>query len=156
MHRTNFIEPLAGSSGRTVSLDRVLRVGLALVFAAAAIPKVIDARSSVHMFAQIGAGHWLQYLVGTTELIGAVGLLCSAVTGLAAAGLCLDMVGATVINAAVLHSRVLVLTAVLAVLLGVVARRHWATTRQLPTKLRKGRLALSTPRRGALSLRGGQ
>ena len=55
-------------------------------------------------FADIGAGQWLGYFVGTAELAGAIGLLTPWLAGLAAAGLAANMAGATVINATVLHN----------------------------------------------------
>jgi putative oxidoreductase len=58
----------------------------------------------VHEFSQIGAGQWMRYLVGTTELAGAIGLLTPWLAGLAAAGLAAEMAGATIINATVLHN----------------------------------------------------
>src|SRR5262249_41137500 len=58
----------------------------------------------VQEFADIGAGQWLRYFVGTTELAGAIGLLTPWRAGLAAAGLAADMAGATIINATVLHN----------------------------------------------------
>jgi uncharacterized membrane protein YphA (DoxX/SURF4 family) len=54
-------------------------------------------------FADIGAGQWLRYFVGAAELAGAIGLLTPWLAGLAAAGLAVDMAGATIINATVLH-----------------------------------------------------
>src|SRR5262245_5290336 len=50
-------------------------------------------------FADIGAGQWLRYFVGTAELPGAIGLLTPWLAGLAA-----NMAGATIINATVLHN----------------------------------------------------
>ena len=58
----------------------------------------------VQEFGLIGAGQWLRYLVGTTELAGAIGLLTPWLAGLAAAGLAADMAGATIINATVLRN----------------------------------------------------
>jgi len=55
-------------------------------------------------FADIGAGQWLRYFVGAAELAGAIGLLTPWLAGLAAAGLAVDMAGATIINATVLHN----------------------------------------------------
>ena len=58
----------------------------------------------VQEFADIGAGQWLRYFVGTAELAGAIGLLTPWLAGLAAAGLAADMAGASIINATVLHN----------------------------------------------------
>jgi putative oxidoreductase len=111
---------------RATVLDWVLRFVLAVFFAGAAIPKLANVHSSAHMFAEIGVGHWLQYLVGTAELAGAIGLLAPPLAGLAATGLCLDMIGASVVNVSVLHSGVATLTLVLALVFAVLARRHGA------------------------------
>jgi putative oxidoreductase len=62
------------------------------------------------MFGQIGAGQWLRYLTGTAELAGAVGLLIPPWAGLAAIGLAVDMAGASIINAVVLHSGAIAMT----------------------------------------------
>ena len=77
---------------------------LAFVFVSAAVPKLSAQPGMVHEFAQIGAGQWMRYLVGTTELAGAIGLLIPWLAGPAAAGLAADMAGATITNATVLHN----------------------------------------------------
>ena len=56
----------------------------------------------VDMFAEIGAGQWFRYLVGTLELAGAIGLLVPRLCGLAALGLAGVMAGAIVTNVFVL------------------------------------------------------
>jgi putative oxidoreductase len=113
-------------STRQTVLDWGLRIVLAVFFAGAAIPKLVNVHSSAHMFAEIGVGHWLQYFVGTAELAGAIGLLIPPLTGLAATGLCLDMIGASVVNVTVLHSGAIVLTLILALVFAVLACRHGA------------------------------
>jgi putative oxidoreductase len=125
MPNTNAAIHPGRSGARATVVDRGLRVFLAIFFAgAAAIPKLANLHSSAHMFAEIGAGHWLQYFVGTAELAGAIGLLIPPLTALAAAGLCLDMIGASVVNVAVLHSGAIVLTVILALAFAVIAYRH--------------------------------
>ncbi|MGH3152650.1 MAG: DoxX family protein [Streptosporangiaceae bacterium] len=106
---------------RASTLLWTAQIALAAVFVIAAVSKLAGAHSAAAMFARIGAGQWLRYLVGTAELAGAIGLLIPAVAGLAAAGLCLDMLGATIVNAAILHSGAVVLTAVLCIVLAAVA-----------------------------------
>jgi succinate dehydrogenase/fumarate reductase cytochrome b subunit len=56
----------------------------------------------VTLFADIGAGQWLRYVVGVLEIAGAVGLLIPLLTGLAAAGLAALMTGALVTRVIVL------------------------------------------------------
>jgi putative oxidoreductase len=70
----------------------------------AAAPKLTGSHQAVQEFGLIGAGQWLRYFVGTTELAGAIGLLTPWLAGLAAAGLAAEMAGATIINATVLHN----------------------------------------------------
>jgi len=52
----------------------------------AAVPHLAGSQQAVQEFGLIGAGQWLRYLVGTTELAGAIGLLTPWLAGLAAAG----------------------------------------------------------------------
>jgi uncharacterized membrane protein YphA (DoxX/SURF4 family) len=70
----------------------------------AALPKLTGSHQMVQEFGLIGAGQWLRYLVGTAELVGAIGLLTPWLAGPAAAGLAVDMAGATIINATVLRN----------------------------------------------------
>ena len=102
--------PAARARGRVHTLLWAAQIVLAAVFAFAAVPKLTGAHIAVTMFGQIGAGQWLRYLVGTAELAGAAGLLIPRLAGLAAAGLAADMAGASIINAAVLHSGAIAMT----------------------------------------------
>lgn len=68
-----------------------LQAVLAIQFAGAGILKLAGAHDMVVMFASIGLGQWLRYLVGTLEVAGAIGLLI-------AIGLICLMVGATATN----------------------------------------------------------
>jgi uncharacterized membrane protein YphA (DoxX/SURF4 family) len=86
---------------RTVVLW-VVQVLLAAQFVMAALPKLTGNPALVDMFAEIGAGQWLRYLVGTLELAGAIGLLVPRLCRLAALGLVALMVGATITNLFVL------------------------------------------------------
>ncbi|MGH3266637.1 MAG: DoxX family protein [Trebonia sp.] len=123
---TNAVTHSGCSGTRATVLDWSLRIALAVFFAGTAIPKLANVRSPAHMFAEIGAGHWLQYFVGTAELAGAAGLLIRPLTGSAATELCLDMIGASVVNVTVLHSAAIVLTLLLALVFAVLASRHGA------------------------------
>ena len=102
--------PAARARGRANTLLWAAQIVLAAVFAFAAVPKLTGSHIAVTMFGQIGAGQWLRYLVGTAELAGAAGLLIPRLAGLAAAGLVADMAGASIINAAVLHSGAIAMT----------------------------------------------
>ena len=90
---------------RTSTLLWAAQVLLAAIFLfSAAVPHLKGSHQAVQEFGLIGAGQWLRYLVGTTELAGAIGLLTPWLAGLAAAGLAAEMVGATIVNATVLHN----------------------------------------------------
>jgi uncharacterized membrane protein YphA (DoxX/SURF4 family) len=96
---------------RTTSLRRArtvgiwaLQVALAVQFAAGGLFKLTGDPQMIEMFTQIGAGTWLRYLVGALELAGAAGLLIPRLAGLAALGLVVLMVGATITNLLVLHT----------------------------------------------------
>ena len=93
--------PARRSRASTI-LGWLLRIALALVFAGAGFSKLAGDPAMLQLFDDIGAGQGLRYVVGGLELAGAVGLLVPRLCGLAAAGLALLMVGATVTNIAVL------------------------------------------------------
>ena len=80
-----------------------LRLGLAAMFAGAGLAKLGGDAAMVGMFTDIGAGQWLRYLVGTCEVLGAVGLLVPRLAGAAALGLVVLMAGATLTNVVVLE-----------------------------------------------------
>lgn len=122
---------------RASSLLWSAQILLAALFVFAAIPKLAGAHSAVQMFGDIGAGQWLRYLAGTAELAGAIGLLIPRLAGLAAAGLAADMAGATIINAAVLHSAAVVMTIPLCAAFAVIARYRWEQTRSLAAVIRR-------------------
>jgi uncharacterized membrane protein YphA (DoxX/SURF4 family) len=83
----------------------VLQALLAVQFAAGGLAKLAGAPELVDLFASIGAGQWLRYLVGALEVAGAVGLLVPRLTRLAALGLATLMVGATATNLFIIHER---------------------------------------------------
>jgi uncharacterized membrane protein YphA (DoxX/SURF4 family) len=76
----------------------VLQAVLAFQFAGGGLLKLTGSPELVALFATIGAGQWLRYLVGALEVAGAVGLLVPRLSGLAALGLAALMVGATITN----------------------------------------------------------
>jgi len=141
--------PATRAARRTPGLLRAAQIVLAVFFAVAAVPKLAGAHTAVTMFGQLGAGQWLHYLVGAAELAGAAGLLIPRLAGLAAAGLAADMAGASIVNAAVLHSAAVAITIPLcAVLILIAARRRTqardlaaAITRRWPVPVQPG----STP-----------
>ena len=125
----------ARAHSRVNTLLWVVQIVLAVFFAAAAMPKLAGAHSAVTMFGQIGAGQWLRYLVGSAELAGAVGLLIPRLAGLAAVGLAADMAGASIINAAMLHSAAVAMTVPLCVIFVLIAVGRRAQIRRLLTNV---------------------
>lgn len=119
----------------------VAQILLAAFFAFAAVPKLAGAHSATVTFNQIGAGQWLRYLVGTAELAGAIGLLIPRLAGLAAAGLAVDMAGASVINIAVLHSGAVVMTIPLCAAFAFIAWYRREQTSSLTAAIRRHRQA---------------
>lgn len=82
----------------------VLQIALAAPFAAGGLLKITGDPEMIELFADIGAGRWLRYLVGVLEVAGAIGLLIPRLVVPAALGLVALMVGATVTNVAILHT----------------------------------------------------
>ncbi len=72
----------------------VLSVLLALAFASAGISKLLDLEAAGQGFERFGYPAWLALLVGTCEVLGAVGLLIARLRLLAASGLVIIMLGA--------------------------------------------------------------
>jgi uncharacterized membrane protein YphA (DoxX/SURF4 family) len=114
----------------------VLQAVLAFQFAGGGLLKLSGAPVMAELFADIGAGQWLRYLVGALEVAGAVGLLVPRLSGLAALGLAGLMVGATATNLFVIgESPWLPIGLLLASVL--VARGRWTQTRVLAGRLRR-------------------
>ncbi|MGH3648237.1 MAG: DoxX family protein [Micromonosporaceae bacterium] len=116
----------------------VLQVLLALFYlAAAAGPKLFGEQTAVQLFEDIGIGQWFRYVVGTLELLGAIGLVIPRLAGLAALGLAGVMVGAAFTQLVVFGDPVLAITPViLLVLVGFIAWGRRAQTTALLTGLR--------------------
>lgn len=72
-----------------------LQVLLAAAFLYFGATKYAGGAAITASFEQIGAGQWLRYATGTTEILGGLALLYLPLAGLAAAGLAAQMVGAT-------------------------------------------------------------
>ena len=64
--------------------------------------KIAGDPAMIELFSDIGIGQGLRYVVGTFEIAGAIGVLVPRLCGLAATGLALLMIGATIVNVAVL------------------------------------------------------
>lgn len=108
----------------------VLQILLAVLFAAAALPKLGGAPAAVAMFATIGVGQWFRYAIGVIELAGAIGLLVPRLAGLAALGLAADMIGATATQVVVFQANQWLPASVL-VLCAVVVWGRWPRTSAL-------------------------
>jgi putative oxidoreductase len=117
----------------------VLQALLAIMFAMAGFAKVGGDAAMVEMFATIGIGQWFRYVVGALEIAGAVGVLVSRLSGLAALGLLCLMAGAILTNVLVLGTSPL-LPIVLMLVSALVAWGRWPRTRTLFTKREAGRL----------------
>jgi putative oxidoreductase len=106
-----------------------LQVPLALLIAGGGAAKLSGDLAMVDLFEQIGAGQWLRYLVGVLEVLGGVGLLVPRVRALAALGLFVLLLSATVINLTVLHASPLasLILATLAGAITVLRRRELGT-----------------------------
>jgi putative oxidoreductase len=90
-----------------------LQAILAVFFiVASAGPKLLGETYAVQTFEDMGAATWFRYFIGLVELAGGIGLLVPRLAGLAAAGLALLMVGATITQAFILHGGPLVITPV--------------------------------------------
>jgi putative oxidoreductase len=116
-----------------------LQTLLALAFAMAGFAKVSGSPAMVEMFATIGIGQWLRYVVGALEIAGAVGVLIPRLSGLAALGLIGLMAGATLTNVLVLRASPLLPVALMLVSALIVWDR-WPRTRTLFTNREPGRL----------------
>jgi hypothetical protein len=103
------------------------------MFAMAGFAKVGGDAAMVEMFATIGIGQWFRYVVGALEIAGAVGVLVSRLSGLAALGLLCLMAGAILTNVLVLGTSPL-LPIVLMLVSALVAWGRWPRTRTLFTK----------------------
>lgn len=98
---------------------------LAFEFAGGGIVKLLGMPEMVAMFAEIGAGQGLRYVVGSLEVAGALGLLVPRLAGLAGLGLVGLMVGATFTNIVVLGESPL-LPLLFLVGAAVVVRARWS------------------------------
>lgn len=111
----------------------VVQIVLAAMFVFVAVPKLLGDPAAVAGFKAIGFGEWFRYLTGACELAGAIGLLIPRLCGLAAIGLVGLMAGATLTNLFLLPGAapVAVVTVLLGVVFGLIARARWTRTKAL-------------------------
>ncbi|GAB4003860.1 hypothetical protein GCM10029992_47200 [Glycomyces albus] len=104
--------PTAARPGRALDITLwILQALLAAFFAfASSAPKLLGESSTVEFFDVIGAGQWLRYFTGAAELAGAIGLVIPRLSGLAAIGLSLLMIGAASTNAFIIDGQYHVIT----------------------------------------------
>ena len=99
------------------------------MIAASGAPKLFALEAAAEGFDLIGWGDWFMYLVGALEVAGGVGLLIPRVSGLAAIGLSLLMVGAAIFNAVLLDFPVVTPLILLVFFAFVAWGRRYQTTR---------------------------
>ena len=117
-----------------------LQALLAIMFAMAGFAKMGGDAAMVEMFRHHRRiGQWFRYVVGALEIAGAVGVLVSRLSGLAALGLLCLMAGAILTNVLVLGTSPL-LPIVLMVVSALVAWGRWPRTRTLFTNTEAGKL----------------
>jgi putative oxidoreductase len=112
---------LAFSGGRANAGLWVLRGLLAAVFLMSGVPKWLGDDATTATFAELGAGQWLRYVIGTVEIAGAIGLLIPSFVGLAALALLGVMAGAALSEATVLEDGNPVAPTILFALAAIVA-----------------------------------
>jgi putative oxidoreductase len=121
----------AGASiGRSLA-SWIPRAVLALAVGGGGVVKLTGDQSMVDMFASIGAGQWLRYVVGALEVAGAIGLLIPALAFAAAGGLVALLIGAAVTNIVALDTSPVLPLAYLAVAaaIAVMHRPLWLRRR---------------------------
>jgi hypothetical protein len=90
---------------------------LAVSFLFFGVTKYAGGEAITASFDEIGAGQWLRYAAGTTEILGGFALLYLPLSGLAAAALVAQMIGAAVTEVVFVEDG----SAVLPIVLGVLA-----------------------------------
>jgi uncharacterized membrane protein YphA (DoxX/SURF4 family) len=103
LRMTTAAAPLTRRRSLTIA-TWVGRAFLALAFVGAGASTLAGDPVMVTMFDLIGAGQGLRYVVGALEVAGAIGVLVPRLSALAAAGLALLMIGATITNLTVLDA----------------------------------------------------
>lgn len=99
-----------------------LQVLLGLMFiVGSGAPKLFGDAYAIQIFADLGTGQWLRFVVGVLEVAGGIGLLVPRLAGLAAACLVALMVGATGAQLFFLSEGFWYTPVILGVLLGIVA-----------------------------------
>lgn len=115
----------------------VLRGLIVLAYLMSAYSKLSADPVAVAGFELIGLGRPGLYAIGVIELLGALGLLVPRLMGLAATGLVLLMIGATITTAVVIGGALVVVPAVYLVLVSILAYARRRETVALLASLRR-------------------
>jgi putative oxidoreductase len=129
---------VAPTRGRSVAAW-TLQGLLAVAFVYFGGTKLAGGEAITASFEEIGAGQWLRYATGTTEVVGGLALLFLPLAGLAAAALAAQMAGAAVTQVAFVADGSPVLPVVLGLLALTLA---WLRRDRSVETLRKLRLRL--------------
>ena len=114
-----------------------LRFAMVAVFVGGGIMKLAGADIMIRLFADIGVGQWLRYVVGVMELLGGTLLLVPAWTGLAALGLIVMMIGAAMAELLIIR-RPPIAAAACAVALMIIALRTFDEAGVVPWRRGRG------------------
>lgn len=115
----------------------VLQGLIVLAYLLSAYSKLSADPQAVAGFELIGLGLPGLYAIGVIELLGALGLLVPRLMGLAAAGLVLLMIGATITTAVVVGGALVLVPAVYLVLVSILAYARRRETAALLAPLRR-------------------
>ncbi|HEX2144096.1 MAG TPA: DoxX family protein [Glycomyces sp.] len=118
--------------GRALNITLWILQGLlaAFMITASGAPKLFGVDAAAEGFDLIGWGDWFMYVVGALEVAGGIGLVIPRLSGLAAIGLSLLMIGATIFNATILNYPVFT-PILLFVFFAFIAWARWYQTRRL-------------------------
>ena len=103
MPQVDFKSPANATKTSTRIISWILAVLLGIFFAYVGMAKLVSVRGMVQEFAQIGLGQWLRYLTGFLEVSGGIGVLIPKVRFWASLQIAAVMLGATIVNLAILH-----------------------------------------------------
>lgn len=109
----------------------VVSILLTAVFLFAGGFKLLKAHDAIAAFGEFGLPGRLAIFIGVCEVCGAIGLLIPRLAGLAASGLSVIMLGATILTARIHNIPVAISNAVIFVLLIAVARARFTSGRSL-------------------------
>ncbi|WP_026931448.1 DoxX family protein [Glycomyces tenuis] len=123
--------------GRALNITLWILQGVlgAFFVIASAAPKLFGQSDAVEGFEVLGAGDWFRILIGVLELAGGIGLVVPRLSGLAAIGLGLLMIGAAYTNAFIVDGYWPVATPlILLVIVAFIAWGRRGETRRLFTR----------------------